>query len=204
MSTIDNRREATFTRAAAGLAAGSIVVFGIAHAVNAWVYDREFAALDAGTGSSLFEWIGTLAVALSASAAVVCGFRERDPLLFLLGGLLAIVAIDDVLGLHKDAPGGNLVLASVLLPIFVLLWRLPRNYGAAKRATRIGLLLLAFSVVVGGVAERLVNRQDWTHRDAGYELKILLKDGSEVAGWMLVAAGLLAGIAPPRDRASGR
>jgi hypothetical protein len=204
MSTIHSRREATVTIAAAAVAALSIVVFGIAHAVNAWAYDREFSLLDAGTGSSAFEWIGTATVSLSAAALVVIGRRESDHLLMLMAGLLAVVAVIDLTGLHKHVTGGKLLLVPVLLPILVLLWRLPRSYGIARSALRIGLVLLAFSLVVGTVAERVVNRQGWTHGDAGYELKILLKDGSEVAGWTLVAAGTLAGAVAAGSRGARR
>jgi hypothetical protein len=201
MSAIDSRREARFTTIGVGLAAVCVVVFSVAHSVNAWALDRDVAALDTGTGDSAFEWVGTLAIVLSAVSAGILALRRRDALLFGLAGLLAVVAIDDIVGAHEDLPGGKLILLPVLAPILLLLWFLPAHVGVAARAVRIGLALLVFSLVVGGFAERIVDRQGWGPRDAGYELKTLVKDGSEVAGWMLVATGLVAAVSPRHSRA---
>lgn len=171
--------------------AACVVLFGVAHALNVWAFDRDYGALDAGAGSSVFERVGTAAIAVAAAASLLAGWLGRSSAL-VLSALLAFLTLDDAIGLHEQVPAWKLVYLPLLTVIAVLLWRLSSVSRFARSTLRIGLALLAFSLVGGEIAERQVVRQGWGPSDLGYELKILVKDGSEVVGWIFVAAGLIA------------
>lgn len=200
---MSGREEATTRRAAsigASLAAATALAAGTAHAVNAWALDREIGLLDAGMGHSGLERIGTLAIAVSTAAVALLALRWRSTACAVLASLLAFVLLDDTLGLHEHVPGWRALYVPVLAPIFLLLWRFEPGNTTIARPIRAGLMLLALSVVGGAVAERIVAHEQWGHADIGYEAKILIKDGSELAGWMLVATGLAAAALPEARR----
>ena len=139
----------------------------------------------------MFERVGTAAIAVAAAASLLAGWLGRSSAL-VLSALLAFLTLDDAIGLHEQVPAWKLVYLPLLTVIAVLLWRLSSDSRFARSTLRIGLALLAFSLVGGEIAEWQVVRQGWGPSDLGYELKILVKDGSEVVGWIFVAAGLIA------------
>ena len=158
--------------------------------MNAWMLDREVGLLDAGSDASAFERIGTLAIAVSAAAAAVLAITRSSASCAVLAALLGFLLLDDASGLHEHVPGWRLVYLPILVPVFYLLWRLQPVTPAARRSIRAGLLLLALSAFGGAAAERVTSHQGWRPGDFGYEAKILVKDGSEVAGWILIAIGV--------------
>lgn len=192
-----SRRLATVGIAVAG---ASVLLFGAAHLVNAWVFDREIGPFDAGAGDSAFERMGNLAIALSLLAVLLLAIRAGSVSAALLVPLLGFLLVDDLLGIHEHVPSWRILYLPLLAAVFYLLWRFEYADRDALRLARVGLVLLVASVVLGVVAERIVVRQGWTTGDAGYEAKILVKDGSEVAGWILIATALVATAAFPIRR----
>ena len=178
------------------------LLLAAAQVVNVWLLDNDVSAFDAGSGDSVFERLGTVAIAVAAGAAAFVALRRRSPLAHaLLALLLTFLLVDDLLGVHEDLTGGAKLFFLVTLGgIFALLWIHPRAFPDVARVVRAGLVLLAFSFVFAEVAERAVDRFDWEQRDPGYELKVVLKDGAALAGWILIATGLSASALSLRKR----
>jgi hypothetical protein len=175
------------------LAAAVAAALVITHLINAWALDRDVGILDAGSGGSVLERVGTVAIALAAAnAAVWALWRESVVPHGVVAVLLTLVCIDDALGLHEDLGGWKLAYLPILGAVFILLWMHASSHTGAGFLIHLGLVLLAFSFVYGELAERTSTRYNWERGDVGYELKIVGKDATEVAGWVLIASGLTA------------
>jgi hypothetical protein len=177
----------------AGLVAGlAVIALAVTHTIDLWLLDRDAAWLEAGTGNSVFEWTATMTLGLCAVAAAVLALTSpphRRILLPLAGGL-AIVFLTDATALtEKVGAGGDAAVVLILASVFVLLWLLARDLGERGGAVRAGLLLLALSVAIR-VAD-IISALDWADGDVGDEAKVVLKHGSELAGWILIAFGLV-------------
>jgi hypothetical protein len=184
----------------------AVVALAVAHSLAVYVLDRDPAWLEAGTGNSIFELTSTALLGVSALAAAVLAVMEggrRPSLAAIAAGLAVIFVIDAAALTDKAGAAGYAALVLVLGATFVLLWLFAPALGAGEWAVRAGLLLLALSVAVRA-ADPLISALDWEHGDVGYEAKVVVKHASELAGWMLVALGLVpAALSRSRERSRG-
>lgn len=179
-----------------------------AQLINYGFFDQRIGALGSGSDGGVFGAVGDIAVAAAAVSAWLVAARVRSarPVAAVLAGLLTFLAVDQAVGLHDHIPHWLAFYLPVLLASFVCLvavargipWR-PRHrvdHGAGRavveRLVGVGLALLIFSFLLHLFGERLLldlGVSDTT--GLAVQVKAVVKHGTEVAGWLLIALGLL-------------
>jgi hypothetical protein len=171
----------------------------VTQVIDVAVFDLRIAALDSDSHRSVF---GVLSLGAQAGAGVAVGVRclsrPGRAAWLVLEALIALLLF--VRAFLSDQP------AAFALPVgvaFVLFWWLTKtDYHRARTVVRVGLFVLAFSFVVHIVAPGIVNHLGYGYGSWPYELKGILKHSTELAGWILVSTGVLAG--SPAHRAGQR
>jgi hypothetical protein len=147
--------------------------------------------MNANLGSSPVGWASPAAILLALIASIVLVRRTPRRATPALSISLAIVLVLATRHLGESIPGWQLLLLPPLGVTFAMLWRTSRELDSAtSRLLRAGCLLLvaAFGLhTLGAPALRLLgfDASSWP-----YQIKVALKGGSEISGWMLIAAGL--------------
>jgi hypothetical protein len=106
--------------------------------------------------------------------------------------ILGFIAIDEISSLHTRIDSmswGKALYAPILLALCVCLWRL----SAGRRASfvlRAGLLTLVISFAIHVFGPHVVSALGWGYDSWAYQVKVALKQGTELAGWLLVVWGL--------------
>jgi hypothetical protein len=193
------------------VAIGAVAIQAALHLGNAVVLDNRISSFDADHEGNLIAWAGSSAIfAAACSAGLLALVRARDRLLLgLLAAAVAFLSLDETAALHErigqagvrafglpDDDYGRLVWPVVWFPLLagvVLgLWRLAKRARPAPRqAIRAGLALLVVAVAAELVwaAFPISGGEIGSAPDA---LAVSLEEGLELAGWLLVAAGLAA------------
>jgi hypothetical protein len=201
-------RAARVVRAGALLAVFTVFAQSAAHVVNrAWLENRH---LNADVDGNLLTWLTASATVAGALAALAIGvlFREHRLQLVLLSAILGLLALDDVIAVHERVSGKTTALLGIagdygralwpalyfplLLFVLLTLWRLAgRIVAPAAVAIRVGLALLVAAVGAEMLwsAWHLGGGQvgDWPDT-----IQVAIEEGMELAGWILIAAGLTA------------
>jgi hypothetical protein len=165
--------------------------------------DLRVRLLDASQEWSWSHIAATAAYASSAVISVVAARRatdERPREWWLLASLFGFLLVDNVTRAHEAVPQWPLLVGPVVAGVGVLVVRLARGTPAFEMAVvALGLLLASFAIHVLGHA--LVRGAGWSPATWGYQIKVALKEGTELAGWTLLVPVLarLAG-RPPRAR----
>jgi hypothetical protein len=175
---------------ALGAAAALVVAETAAHLVDFGVYGLRVGLLDADSDAGLFPWLETLLLVAGALLAVtrartapVHGWRFAA-----LAAGLAFVAAGSRLHL-RDTAEGPWLYAPVLAAVALLLWAaLPGRQ--ARPFVVAALACLAVSLGIHELAPPLLARVGSGPGDWVYEVKIALKQATELAGWTLVACAL--------------
>jgi hypothetical protein len=156
-------------------------------------------ALDSSTDGGIFGaltpvlLVGTIGLALLVAATSA---RLRLPALgcgvFVAGILVTEVA---------DPPHQFLVAVPCALGAFAFLWRLA-DAGRASGGglIRIGCVVLALAFTVHALGVRLLSELGQGADTWAYQVKVVTKHGGELAGWTLVAVGLVAVLLSERRR----
>jgi hypothetical protein len=162
-----------------------------AHLIDFGVYDLRIRAMNAGLGSSPVGWVSPIAIAVALAATLLLVRRGRAGA--WLAAVLAVVLVLSTRHLGESLPHWRLLLLPPLGLALFLLWRAADSLDPlAGRTCRAGCVLLvgAFGLHVFGatVLHALgIGDNSWT-----YQVKVALKEGLEIAGWLLVASGLAA------------
>lgn len=173
-----------------------------AQVIDAAVFDLRIHALNSDSHRSVF---GVLSLGAQAGTAAAVGVRclsaPRRAAWLILAGLTALLLIARVL-----IPGEPAAFALPVAVAFVLFWSLTvTDYRRARTVLRTGLAVLAFSFVAHVVGPRIVAHLGYGVGSWPYELKGIVKHSTELAGWILVGSGVLAGwaaaVAPSRASA---
>jgi hypothetical protein len=183
------------------------------HLVNVFALGGEFESFDAGSDHGLSAAAMVVTGGLAALAAFILSLRHRTRIDgLLLAGLavaLGFLAVDRVTGLHDrladwlasivDLPRVGawptpLVYAPLLGPAALILWSGVAG-GPSRRIARAGILVLGLALALRPVA--LVARLLFGRMPHGtaYEIAVAAKQGLELGGWVLIAAGLVAAVA---------
>lgn len=155
----------------------------LAQVLNYAIFNLGVRALNSNTHVSIFGGLSLLATALGAAAAVALALRSRELERVTLSGLLVAV-----LALRISYPPHVLV---VSLPFtataLVILWR--KDSASRSPLLRIGCSLLVLSFAIHALDSYL-----WTgFTDSwAFQVQSVLMHETELAGWILIAAGLLA------------
>jgi hypothetical protein len=140
--------------------------------------------------------------------AAVRPSRRRS--LLALAAALSFFSLDDAVFLHErigeldtelglGSSGGRLVWPAVYLPLltgtlYLLLVASRAAPAPARRILRVGSGLLVAAVVLEVSSYSLV-RLGYGFRDWPFTIEIVLEEGLELAGWILIAGGLTAAAA---------
>jgi hypothetical protein len=169
------------------LAATQLISFG--------VFDLRLRAFNSDYRASVFAVASLLAQLAAAAASVWRGSRaERHrrtwfTLGVLVGGLVLVRGL---------ASFNAAALAVPLACVFCLVcWLTWRDRGGARTVVWAGLILMATSLLLHkvGLAADSSTASDYTW---AYQITTVVKHGCELAGWMLLATGIIAGIESPR------
>jgi hypothetical protein len=167
-----------------------------AQLVDFQLYDLHLRALNANSDTSVVAWLTPVGMAL-ALAGVLAHLRRGGEastrgavVASLLVGLLVVAsarrgAFGGSLSLHRS----TLILAPALAVLLALLLREAREVEATpRRLLRIGCALLvgsyALHLLGGTLADAVGGEHSWT-----YQVGAALKEGTEVAGWLIVGLG---------------
>jgi hypothetical protein len=156
------------------------------------VYDLRIAALNSDVHMSIFGILSLAAqaatVAAVAARCLLATRRTRTGWLLLGALVLVLLAVRAVL---PDDPIALLVPVGIA---FVLFWGLTLDdYPRARAIVRVALLLLAISFVIHIVGPKIIDALGYGYRTWPYEIKALSKHTTELAGWILISAGIFAG-----------
>jgi len=159
--------------------------------------DLHLRALNANSDTSVVAWLTPVGMALALAGVVLAHLRRGGEastrgavVASLLVGLLVVAsarrgAFGGSLSLHRS----TLMLAPALAVLLALLLREAREVEATpRRLLRIGCALLvgsyALHLLGGTLADAVGGEHSWT-----YQVGAALKEGTEVAGWLIVGLG---------------
>jgi len=176
---------------AALLAASQLINFGVFH--------LRIQAFDSDYHTSVF---GLASLAAQLAVAVASAWRGRHTTRhrwawFGLGALVAVLAVvRELTTFNATALAGPLLCVFVLLSCLV--WR---DAGITRAAVGAGLLLMMVSLMLHkvGIASDASTASDYTWP---YQIVTVIKHACELAGWTLVATGVLAGTKQVSRKAS--
>jgi hypothetical protein len=159
------------------------------HLVDYGVYGLRIRALNANLGSSPVAGISPLAVTIALVSALVLVRRGRAPVLLPLVLLLVLPLASGHLG--ESLPHWQVLLLPPLGLALLMLWREADELDPlAARACRAGCVLLVFAFVVHVFGAYSLHRLGVQEDSWPYQVKVALKEGFEISGWLLVAAGI--------------
>jgi hypothetical protein len=200
------------------LLGGAALLLG--HVVNHVALDDRIGEFQASAEHNAWSWAATMATLAAGLAALLHSRSTSSPRESVaLGILLVFFSLDDFLEIHENAgldvsealglPDyvGPRLWVLLYLPLaaagLVLLWRAAAELGGRPRSSiLLGVALFGSGYVLeaaGIVTKRI--------EEGGFDLPHLIRAGLEesveLAGWILVAAGLTAGMLAAASRARG-
>jgi hypothetical protein len=185
--------------------AGAVFVLEVATALaNFGLYDSRFGILDSADQSS---WSHILATLAFAAGAVICAARAAGApsrgWWALAAVLFFVLLVDNVTRLHDQVSFWPLVYAPVLAGLAVAIVRVAGHPRTAPWAYT-GLGLLFASLVIHVFGPDVLRMAGSGPLGWGHEVKAAVKEGLEVAGWILIVPALVLTSAPPARVYFGR
>ena len=159
-------------------------------------FGQSDSAFDLAGSNAVPDVISTVVIVAAAVGAVALAGRaafDRMPAAGLALVLL-VVGVDDTLHTGDKAGSYGLVVIGTLLTAGTLAaWVAVRAIGVARACLLAGLVLLVLDVKAPFVYDQLMNAVGQPALGRGdflYELGVVLDEGMELMGWVLVAIGL--------------
>lgn len=181
-------------RLGVGLAAVLVATQVAAHLVDYWAFDLRFAWLDSASEQSVFVRLGTFAILATSLATFALARQASSRLVLLLGLATAWLFVDGLFGIHERIPHWTLLYVPVLGAVVVGYWRLV----PAQRLVRAGLGLLVLSALIHRLGPQLLSALGFGPDAWEYQVKIAIKEATEIGGWILLASGIAARYAAKR------
>jgi hypothetical protein len=179
-----------------GLAVLAALAQIVTQVISFAVYDDRIGALNSDVHASIFGIVSIVAMGAAAAATAVRAREAANPRpWWLLTGILTVL-----LAVRAALPDDPAALSAPLAIVFVGFWVLTARDPARPRTMlRVALFLLVFSFVIHVVGLKIVTELGYGYNTWPYEIKGMLKHSTEIAGWVLIATGLLAasGLARP-------
>ena len=202
------------------LAAALTALQSIAHFINVVAFDLSIDMVNAGSDSSVFAWASS--VATFGAALLLCLLAIVRPTrpwpLVALAGAAAFMSLDDRISLHERVsrlgttlgPTEHfartfwpLVYMPLLAATFIGLFGVAAGLRVAPaRALLAGLTSLVVAIALE-MASPILFALGSNYGELAYELEVVLEEGAELAGWILVSTGLATALltsAPPASR----
>jgi hypothetical protein len=161
------------------------------HLIDFGVYDLRIRALDSADQWSYSHVLATIAYAAGAVLCATGAVRavRRRPAWATASALFAFLLVDNVGRLHDHVGAWPLLYAPVLLALSVSLVAIARGTPVAGLVYA-GLGLLFASLAIHVVGPSVVRALGWGPNGWGYQIKVALKEGTELAGWVLLVPAL--------------
>jgi hypothetical protein len=178
-----------FAVAGAGLAA---VV--ITHLVNFGADDLRIPLLNANSSSSWSHLVVVATLIAAMALAVIDAIRDdgRGGLWLIATAILTFLSVDEISPLHTHVDQmswGKALYAPILVALCACLWRL--SAGRPQRVlVRAGIVTLVISFAIHVFGPHVLTALGLGASSWAYQVKVALKEGTELAGWLLVLAGL--------------
>jgi hypothetical protein len=188
-----------FAAAGAALALESAI-----HLANFGLDDLRIRMLDSNYEWSYSHLLATGAFATGAVTSVIAarsGVR-RARTWWTAGALFAFLAVDGATRIHEHIPAWPVVYAPVLVCLCVAVASLAEGTDE-EPVVRAGIALLALSIVIHVFGPGVVHRLGWSPEGWAYQSKVALKEGTELAGWVLLVPALVRLAAGSRHRDLG-
>jgi hypothetical protein len=181
------------------LTVATVLLQSLLHAVNAVFFGADVAVLDANEEGTPATWASSVAVFAAALGAGLLALLQPGArlLLAVLAAVLAFLSLDDVAAFHERlnrfGEAWTVYAVPLLALTFVLLWLVAGRLSRAdRRLVHLGLAFLAFAVVMETLQRLWLDGYDegtWV-----WELDTGVEEAAELAGWGLIATGLLAAV----------
>jgi hypothetical protein len=187
--------------AAIRLAAVLALALAVAQFVDYGVFDLRIRALNSNTHASVFGAVSLIVNLAAVSLAISLAARVRSRALLLLAGALAVMLALRV----TKAPHIVVVSLPFTGTALLILWRQAGQAAQReRRAIRAGCSFLVLSFAIH--ASELISRAPFA-LDAdswAYQVRCVFKHDAELAGWILISAGLVNLLIAARDHGSRR
>jgi hypothetical protein len=190
---VPSSRRHTETRHATYLPAFAALTIEVtAHLLDYGLADLHVRLLDASSEWSWSHVVATTAFASAAAVAVFAARRRRGEARqwWILAALFSVLFADNVARAHEAVPKWPLVVLPALVGVAIGVVRLARDT-AVFRVALAGLGLLVTSFVIHVLGHAIVHGAGWGPDTWGYQIKVALKEGTELAGWVLVVPALV-------------
>jgi hypothetical protein len=160
-----------------------------AHLIDFGVYGLRIRALNVGLGSSPVAWVSPAAIAIALVSTIL--LARRGQIALLLVPVLAIVLVLATRHVGESLPYWQVLLLPPLGLALFLLWReSDRLEPVAGRVCRAGCVLLVCAFALHAFGPAVLHAFGVTDYSWPDQVKIALKEGLEIGGWLLVASGL--------------
>ena len=188
------------------LATGAMAAVAATHLVDYGVYNLRYGALNANLSES---WSHVLdACALLLGALVCLAGAWRSPLeratWVAVAVVLLLFTVDEVSSLHAEIGGsrfGKLLYAPILVVLVYGVWRLTRR-GPYRAVVRAGAAVLSAAYAIHVLDPHHIARAlGWRDGGWAFQCVVALKEGTELAGVLLILGVLCATVAA-REHAS--
>jgi hypothetical protein len=193
VSTATVRRVRRLPVAAAAVAGGVLAVETAIHLVDFRVFDLRYSLLDSGAEWSYSHILATAAFAAGAitGLATAARVRRRRGLWAAAGGLFAVLLADNVTRLHTHIGPWPVIYVPILAGLGIVLVALARDT-SLEDTMLLGLGLLGFSLALHVVGHAAIRAAGWGPTTWGYQIKVAVKEGTELAGWCVLVPALIA------------
>jgi hypothetical protein len=162
-----------------------------AHLIDFGVYGLRIHAMNANLGSSAVAWASPAAILLAVAGSIVLVRQNPRIATPVLPVSLAVVLVLATRHLGESIPGWQLLLLPPLGVTLVLLWRTSYELDrATSRLLRTGCVLLVAAFGLHTLGAPVLKLLGFDASSWPYQIKVALKEGSEIGGWMLIACSL--------------
>jgi hypothetical protein len=170
------------------LAAFAVLMIEVAaHLLDFALDDLRVRLLDASTEWSWSHLLATAALASGAGISLLATRRRRDEARqwWSLAAFFGVLLADNVTRAHEAVPHWPLIVLPALAGVAIGVVRLARGTPVFETAVA-GLALLLASFAIHVLGHALVHGLGWGPTTWGYQIKVALKEGTELAGWVLL------------------
>jgi hypothetical protein len=173
------------------VAGGALALEIATHLIDFDAYHLRIRLLDSSYEWSWSHLLATVAFAAGAIAGWIGAMRPipHRRVWLTICGLFAFLFVDNLTRLHEHIAVWPLIYAPLLAGLFVAIAAVTwKTDGAVIVATGIGLLFVSLAIHVFG--PQFVSMLGWGVNSWPYQVKIAVKEGTELAGWVLLVPAL--------------
>jgi len=182
------------------LATGAIAAVLATHLVDYGVYHLDYRALNANLSQSWSHLLDAGALLLGALVCLAGAWRSQLERVtwVAVAVVLVLFTVDEVSSLHAeigDSRYGKLLYAPILAVLVFGVWRLTRR-GPYRAVVRAGATVLTAAYAIHVLDPHHIARAlGWRDGGWAFQVVVALKEGTELAGVLLILGVLCATVA---------